>query len=116
MVPIAPGVTVPVNGFSYFYNIVGGDYFTAMGVPLLVGRSFTDRDNASAPRVAVVNEAFAKAHWPGQPALGKRFHLDGATGPVLEIIGVVRDMQDLQSVRRQSRSSFCPSNSRTVRR
>jgi predicted permease len=95
IVPVAPGVTVPVNGFSYFYNIVGGDYFAAMGIPLLAGRSFTDRDDATAPRVAVVNDAFAKAHWPGQPALGRRFHFDGANGPAIEVVGVVRDMQDL---------------------
>jgi predicted lysophospholipase L1 biosynthesis ABC-type transport system permease subunit len=41
-----------------------------------------------------VNDAFARAHWPGQPALGKRFRL-GANGPIVEIVGVVRDMQDL---------------------
>ena len=94
-VPIASSVTVPVNGFSYFYNIVGGDYFEAMGIPLLAGRLFNDRDYAAAPRVAVVNDAFARAHWPGQPVLGKRFHFDGANGPIVEIVGVVRDMQDL---------------------
>jgi predicted permease len=95
IVPIASSITVPVNGFSYFYNVVGGDYFEAMGIPVLAGRLFPDRDDAGAPRVAVVNDAFAKAHWPGQPALGKRFHFDGANGPIVEIVGVVRDMQDL---------------------
>jgi predicted permease len=95
VVPIAPGVPIPVNGFSYFYNIVAGDYFAAMGIPFLEGRAFTDRDDASAPRVAIVNDAFTKALWPGQPALGKRFHVGGASGPVVEIVGVVRDMQDL---------------------
>jgi predicted permease len=95
IVPIAPGVQMPVNGFSYFYNVVGGDYFAAMGIPLREGRTFTDRDDASAPRVAVVNEAFSKALWPGQPTLGKRFHVGGDSGPVVEIVGIVRDMQDL---------------------
>ena len=95
VVPIASSVPVPVNGFSYFYNVVGGDYFEAMGIPVQVGRLFTERDDAAAPRVAVVNDAFAKAHWPGQPTLGKRFHFGGADGPVVEIVGVVRDMQDL---------------------
>ena len=52
IVPIAPGVPVPVNGFNYFHNVIGGDYFAAMGIPLLDGRTFTDRDDASAPRVA----------------------------------------------------------------
>jgi predicted permease len=95
VMPIAPGVPRPVNGFSYFFNIVGGDYFAAMGIPLLEGRNFTDRDDASAPRVAIVNDAFTKALWPGQPALGKRFHIGGPSGPIVEIVGVVRDMQDL---------------------
>ena len=66
-----------------------------MGIPLLEGREFTERDDANAPRVAIVNDAFTKALWPGQPALGKRFHIGGDSGPVLEIVGVVRDMQDL---------------------
>ena len=95
IVPIASSVTVPVNGFSYFFNVVGGDYFEAMGIPLLAGRLFTDRDDAAAPRVVVVNDAFVTAHWPGQPALGKRFRLGGANGPIVEIVGVVRGMQDL---------------------
>jgi predicted permease len=95
VVPLAPGVTLPPNGYSYFSNIVSGDYFAAMGVPLLEGRTFTDRDDASAPPVAIVNDAFAKAVWPGQTALGKRFHLGGPSGPVLEIVGVVRGTQDM---------------------
>jgi predicted permease len=95
IVPIAPGVTVPPNGFNYFGNVVSGDYFAAMAIPLLEGRTFTDRDDASAPAVAIVNDAFAKAVWPGQPAVGKRFHLGGPTGPVLEIVGVARGAQDL---------------------
>jgi predicted permease len=95
VVPIAPGVPAPANGFTYFSNVVSPDYFATMGVPLLHGRTFTDRDDASAPLVAIVNAAFAKAIWPGQTAVGKRFHVGGSGGPVLEIAGVVGDMQDL---------------------
>jgi predicted permease len=86
---------VPSNGFSYFSDVVAGDYFETMGVPLLAGRTFADRDAEHAPRVAIVNDAFAKAVWPGQPAVGKRFHIGSANGPLLEIVGVVRGMQDL---------------------
>ena len=95
VVPIASAARVPANGFSYFDNVIAAGYFDALGIPLLEGRGFTDRDSARAPRVAIVNDAFARAFWPGQPAVGKQFHIDGGTGPVLEIIGVVRGMQDL---------------------
>jgi predicted permease len=95
IVPIAPGVPVPANGFNYFHNVIGGDYFTAMGIPVLEGRTFSDRDDARAPLVAVVSEALVKAVWPGQPALGKRFRFGGDDGPVVEIVGVVRGMQEM---------------------
>ena len=86
---------MPVNGLTYFYNVIGGNYFTAMGIPLLHGRLFSDRDNASAPLVAIVNNAFAQEVWPGQSAIGKRFHVNGDQGRIVEIVGVVRGMQDL---------------------
>jgi predicted permease len=92
--PIASGVPVPANGFGYCVDVIAGDYFSTMGVSLLQGRAFTDRDDARSPAVAIVNSAFANAVWPGQPAIGKRFHLGGANGPVMEIVGVVSDMQD----------------------
>jgi predicted permease len=95
IVPIAPGVQLSVNGFSYFYNVIGGDYFATMGIPLLEGRAFTERDDESAPPVAIVSDAFVKAIWPGQSAIGKRFHFDDDDGPVVEIVGVVRGMQDM---------------------
>ena len=94
ILPIAPGVPLPVNGFSYFYHVIGGDYFATMGIPLLEGRAFTDRDDASVPPVAIVSEELVKAIWPGQPAVGKRFRF-GGDGPVIEIVGVVRGTQEL---------------------
>jgi predicted permease len=66
-----------------------------MGIPLLDGRAFTDRDDASAPRVAIVNDALVKAIWPGQSAIGKRFRFGGDSGSIVEIVGVVRAMQDM---------------------
>ena len=93
--PIATNVRVPTSGFSYFTNVVDGDYFSAMGIPLREGRVFTQRDDEHAPKVAVVNESFAKALWPGQPAVGKEFHIGSDTGQIVQIVGVVRGMQDL---------------------
>jgi predicted permease len=93
--PIASTARVPVTGFNFFYNTVGGDYFATMGIPLLQGRAFAAADTAGAPQVAVVNDALAKALWPGEAAVGKRFHDRAADGPIVEVIGVVRGMQDL---------------------
>ncbi|HKW47470.1 MAG TPA: ABC transporter permease [Gemmatimonadaceae bacterium] len=93
--PIASSVNVPANGFSYFTNVVGGGYFDAMDIPVLQGRVFNVRDDERAPRVVVVNDAAARALWPGESAIGKRMHLGGAAGPLVEVVGVVRGMQVL---------------------
>lgn len=65
---------------------VSPGYFRVVGMPLLAGRDFTDRDAATAPQVAIVNQAFADRYWPGGSALGKRI---GAS----EIVGVVANAQ-----------------------
>jgi hypothetical protein len=52
--------------------IVTPGYFSAMGIPLRRGRDFSEQDDAKAPRVIVVNEAFARKYFPGQEAIGKR--------------------------------------------
>src|SRR6185295_15510532 len=52
--------------------IVTPGYFAAMGIPLLSGRDFTQRDDVGAPAVLVVNQAFARKHFPGKNAIGKR--------------------------------------------
>jgi predicted permease len=66
-------------------------FVSALGVDLVEGRDFTDEDGDTRPRAAVVNETFARRFWPGQSALGKRFSLQGVTGPWIEVIGVMRD-------------------------
>ena len=57
------------------FVITDGEYFRAMGIPLMAGRTFTPEDRAGAPLVVLVNEAMAKHCWPGQSALGKRIHV-----------------------------------------
>jgi predicted permease len=67
-------------------------YFATAGVPLLEGRVFTDRDNAKAPPVLIINKAFAKKFFPGEDALGKRIEPGATTGSgakIYEIVGVV---------------------------
>jgi len=95
IIPLAPLAPVPTNGVGYFGDIIGDDYFATMGIPFLEGRLFTERDNEQAPQVAIVNDALAHAIWPGATAIGKRFRIGDAKGPIVEIVGVVRGMQDL---------------------
>ncbi|HLY19237.1 MAG TPA: ABC transporter permease [Bryobacteraceae bacterium] len=74
-------------------NFVGPGYLSAMGIPLLTGREITRQDGPNAPRVAVVNEQFARKYYGGESPLGRRFHLmrAAADDPGFEIIGVVKD-------------------------
>ena len=61
-------------------------YFAAANTPLLEGRAFTDRDNAQAAPVAIVNQTLAAQLWPGQSALGRFFVLEGTRA---QVVGVV---------------------------
>lgn len=70
---------------------VGPGYHDALGVPLVAGRGFTERDNANAPGVAIVNETFARTFFPNQNPLGKRISTNVQSPQWLEIIGVTRD-------------------------
>ena len=73
------------------YNIVGPDYFRTLEIPLLAGREFTLADRAGAPKVAIVNQAFAEKFGLGRGAVGKRMGAQGADEMNLEIVGIVRD-------------------------
>ena len=62
-------------------------YFRTAGTRVMEGREFTEADSATAPKVAIVNEAFAKKLWPGQDALGKTFRTK-RDGPPIQVVGV----------------------------
>ena len=83
--------------FAAALDSVDEGFFSAMGVSILRGRAIRRSDTADAPRVAVVNEQFATHYWPGGNAVGKRLHLDGATGPLVEIVGVAQTVQYRQT-------------------
>ena len=74
---------------AYDYYVSEG-YFSTLGVRMLHGRAFQESDAENAPLVAVVNDHLANHFWPKGDALGRRFHLSGATGPLVEIVGIAR--------------------------
>ena len=80
------------EAFDASYSTVTGNYFRALQIPLLAGRLFEVRDNADAPKVAVVNEWLARRHY-GSPAaaIGKRLQIWRDENFPREIVGVVGD-------------------------
>ena len=73
------------------FNAVGPGYFQTVGVPLLSGREFEPRDDAGAPKVAVVNQAFARKFGLGDQVVGKRMEVGSGGELDIEIVGLVRD-------------------------
>ena len=78
---------------SISYNSVDATYFQTMRIPLLHGRAFSEADNNTGRRVAVVNRTMAEKLWPNENAIGKIFSLKEATGPSMEVVGVAEDGQ-----------------------
>lgn len=73
-------------------NIVGKDFFTAVGIPLVLGRIFGPQDTKDSQKVALVNEAMVRKFFPTGSPIGKRFGLDGPESTeAIEVIGVVKD-------------------------
>lgn len=75
--------------------VVTADYFRATGIPLLRGRAFAETDNATTPRVILVNQEFVHRHLRDQEPLGKQIRLDvsGSTPQWSEIVGVVGNVK-----------------------
>lgn len=68
---------------------VGPDYFRTLAIPLLKGREFDPSHRAGTPRVAIVNETFARTYFPGREIIGQ--HVQTVDEPEAEVIGLVRD-------------------------
>jgi predicted permease len=81
------------ENFNSTMDTVDEGYFETMRIPILRGRGFLASDTAEAPRVAVVNEQFAKHYWPSEDAVGKHIRLDGSSGTPVEIVGVAQTIK-----------------------
>lgn len=97
--PVDPG-----NRTFGIIHSVSPEYFRTMGIPLIKGREFTERDDLNAPPVLIINEALARKHFPNEDPIGKRIGPGFSTVPVneetgmREVVGVVGDVkhQNLQ--------------------
>ncbi|HYK36452.1 ABC transporter permease [Alloacidobacterium sp.] len=86
-----------------FFNSVSQGYFQTMRVPTLAGRDFNDSDTPTSPRVAIVNETFAKQFFGGANPVGKVIYDSGQPDQTYQIVGLVKDMKY-----RQLREDFPP--------
>ena len=83
----------PANGEDVSFNITGNGFFSAMGIPLIAGRTFNSSDQQNSPKVAVINETMARRFFPNTSPVGQHFAI-GETPDhpgEIEVIGVVKD-------------------------
>jgi predicted permease len=72
-------------------NGLAPNFFTAMQLPLVLGRGFTARDDGAAPPIAVVNQAFVSTYLGGENPIGRRIGIGPAAADLVEIVGVAAD-------------------------
>ena len=86
--PARPGEEASAN-----YRSASPNYFRAMGIPVLQGRSFSERDTETALKVAVVDQAFVDRHFPDEDPIGRGIDIGNGTDGFYEIVGVVGDVR-----------------------
>ena len=82
--PFGPGEAPGIS-----FRRILPNYFRTMGVPLLQGREFDDRDTGGTPDVVIINQALARRYWPLNDAVGKRIRIGPEGAPWMTIVGVV---------------------------
>jgi putative ABC transport system permease protein len=79
-----------VSSVSVAEHIVSDGYFRTLSIPILVGRTFDERDAAASATVVVINQATARQLWPGDNAIGQQIEIDGRLHDVIGVSGDVR--------------------------
>jgi predicted permease len=87
--PLPPG-----EHMSADFRDVSTNYFRTMGIPLIQGRAFTDRDTVENPRVVIIDETFARSFFPNENPIGRHLQIPNASAVQREIVGVVGGVHD----------------------
>lgn len=92
----------PVPDESLAMDVVDASYFDTLGIAVVAGRVFSERDERGTPPVAIVNRSAALRSWPGESALGRRIFLgdSASVGDWATVIGIVEDVERGEMVRR----------------
>jgi|SRR5262245_2687971 len=110
------GIFVAVDNQPQFVvdnNVVTPGYLDTVGIPLSQGRQLTEQDDVRSPRVAVINETFARQVWPNENPVGKFFRLGTRAGvragdQLVEVIGVARDAKIGSLIGDAPRAAYFP--------
>jgi len=84
--PAPPGERPPDVG----WQVASGGYFTALGIPLVGGRLFNERDQPGSPPVVIVSEAIQRRYFPNESAVGRQVRLGDATAQIVGVVGNIR--------------------------
>jgi putative ABC transport system permease protein len=87
-----PDLSIGDAPFAPIEQVTPG-YLDALGLTLVRGRFFNERDGPASPAVAVINEAMARTHWSEEDPLGKRIKVFDPGWPWMEVVGVVKDVR-----------------------
>jgi predicted permease len=109
--PFTPELVYDAN-----HRQVSPEYLATMGIPLLRGRHFDERDRLQTEPVAIVNETMARQYWPGEDAIGKRFKLGPPESdePWRTIVGIAGDVRQMGTDVPTKAEMYLPSAQMTV--
>jgi hypothetical protein len=90
--------------------VISPDYFSAMGIPILKGRGFDERDSREAPKVTIIDERLAREYWPDADLIGKRIRFGPPEDnePWHTIVGVVGEVRHERLDAQTRKSVYLP--------
>jgi putative ABC transport system permease protein len=89
-------------------KVVGGDYFSVLGIPLIKGRYFDEHDSESAPHVVIISQSLAHHYWPRGDALGRRLKPGFSNDAWCTVVGIVADTKQYSLDETPSPSMYLP--------
>jgi putative ABC transport system permease protein len=102
-------IPAPADMPDIWYSSVTPSFFKTLGITLLRGRTFDERDTADRPPVTVINESMARKYWPNEDAIGQHVGTGNVAKPDwAEVVGVVRDIKFFGLDKDQPPSMYAP--------